>query len=171
MDHKGSDRTIIMQALKKQLSEGCIDFGQEGSDSFYDQLAMRDEGLMEAYLSAGKVELSQIKEAIQQRKVFPCYFGAALRLDGVETFMQGIVKYSQKPSYQDKFGAKIYKIERDEKGNRLTYMKITGGRLKVKDVLTNGAWEEKINQIRLIQGRSSKPSMKRKRGLSAPLLD
>lgn len=153
MDQEGSDRAIIMQELKKQLSEGCVDFGQEGSDSFYDQLAMCDEDMMEAYLKAGKVELPQLRGAIRNRKVFPCYFGAALKLDGIEAFMQGIVKYSEKPSYSDKFGAKIYKIERDEQGNRLTYMKITGGRLKVKDVLTNGVWEEKVNQIRLYSGQ------------------
>jgi len=152
MDQEGSDPARIMQALKRQLSEGCIDFGQEGSDSFYDQLAMCDEGLMEAYLDTGKVELPRIKETIRQRKVFPCYFGAALRLDGVEAFMQGIVKYSQRPSYSDRFGARIYKIERDEQGNRLTYMKITGGSIKVKDVLANGDWQEKVNQIRIYSG-------------------
>jgi len=153
MDQNGTDRDKIMQELKKQLSEGCVDFGQEGSDSFYDQLAMCDEGMMETYLESGKVELSQIREAIRNRKTFPCYFGSALKLEGVEPFLHGFVKYARSPSYSDKFGAKIYKIGRDEQGNRLTYMKITGGRLRVKDVLTNGVWEEKVNQIRFYSGQ------------------
>ncbi len=153
MDQSGTDREKIMKELKKQLSEACIDFGQEGSDSFYDQLAMCDEGMLDTYLENGKVELSQIKEAIRKRKAFACYFGAALRLEGVEDFLHGLVKYAQSPSYSDKFGAKIYKISRDDQGNRLTYMKITGGKLRVKDVLTNGIWEEKVNQIRFYSGQ------------------
>lgn len=153
MDQNGTDREKIMLDLRKQLSEGCIDFGQEGSDSFYDQLAMCDEGLMEAYLDTGKVEFPQISEAIRKRKTFPCYFGSALKLEGVEDFLNGFVKYSRSPSYPDEFGAKIYKIGRDEQGGRLTYMKITGGKLRVKDVLTNGVWEEKVNQIRLYSGQ------------------
>ncbi len=153
MDQNGTDRGKIMLELKKQLSEGCVDFGQEGSDSFYDQLAMCDEGMMEAYLEAGQAELPQIKDAIRKRKVFPCYFGAALKLEGVEAFLHGVVKYAQNPSYPDEFGAKIYKIARDEQGGRLTYMKITGGRLKVRDVLTNGVWTEKVNQIRIYSGQ------------------
>ena len=153
MDQNGTDREKIMLDLKNQLSEGCVDFEQEGSDSFYDQLAMCDEGLMEAYLDTGKVEHPQISEAIRKRKTFPCYFGSALKLEGVEAFLNGFVKYSRSPSYPDEFGAKIYKIGRDEQGSRLTYMKITGGKLRVKDVLTNGVWEEKVNQIRLYSGQ------------------
>lgn len=152
MDQNGTDRIEIIRELRKQLSEGCIDFGQEGSDSFYEQLAMCDEDLLESYLEDGRVETAQIREAIRKRKVFPCYFGAALKLEGVEALLHGIVKYAKSPSYQDEFGAKIFKIGRDEQGNRLTHMKITGGRLRVKDVLTNGIWEEKVNQIRIYSG-------------------
>lgn len=153
MDQNGTDKEKIMNELKKQLSDGCIEFGQCETEDFNDQLAMCDEGLMEAYLETGHIEILQIKEAIWERKVFPCFFGAALKLEGVEAFMHGIVKYAEIPYYTDEFGAKIYKIGRDEQGNRLTYMKITGGRLKVRDVLTNGIWEEKINQIRLYSGQ------------------
>lgn len=162
MDQNGTDKEKIMHDLKKQLSDGCIEFRravtdrtdvQAGPEDFYDQLAMCDETLMEAYLSAGHIELPQIRKAVSDRKVFPCFFGSALRLEGVEAFMHGIVEYAGIPSYPDEFGAKIYKIGRDEQGNRLTYMKITGGRLKVKDVLTNGVWEEKINQIRFYSGQ------------------
>jgi translation elongation factor EF-G len=95
----------------------------------------------------------QIKKAVRERRVFPCFFGSALRLEGIEQFMQGIVKYAMIPDYPDEFGAKIFKITRDDQGNRLTHMKLTGGKLKVRDVLTNGTWEEKINQIRVYSGR------------------
>lgn len=153
MDQNGTDKEKIMNELRKQLGDGCVEFGQGETEDFNDQLAMCDEGLMEAYLKTGHIEIPQMKEAIRERKVFPCFFGAALKLEGVEAFMQGIVKYAGNPSYPDEFGAKIYKIGRDEQGNRLTYMKITGGRLKVRDVLTNGAWEEKITQIRYYSGQ------------------
>ena len=84
--------------------------------------------------------------------MFPCFFGSALKLEGIEQFIKGIVKYSIFPDYPDEFGAKIFKITRDEQGNRLTHMKLTGGKLKVRDVLTNGVWEEKVNQIRIYSG-------------------
>ena len=153
MDQAGTDKDRLMNELKKQLDDGCIDFGQVGSDAFYDQLAMCDEAMMEEYLETGRVETGRIKKAVRERKVFPCYFGSALKLDGVEQFMQGIVKYAIIPQYPDEFGAKVFKISRDEQGNRLTHMKLTGGRLKVKDVLTNGIWEEKVNQIRIYSGQ------------------
>lgn len=153
MDQAGTDKDRLMNELKKQLDDGCIDFGQVGSDAFYDQLAMCDEAMMEEYLETGCVETGRIKKAVRDRKVFPCYFGSALKLDGVEQFMQGIVKYAIIPQYPDEFGAKVFKISRDEQGNRLTHMKLTGGRLKVKDVLTNGIWEEKVNQIRIYSGQ------------------
>ncbi len=153
MDQNGTDKENIMKQLKKQLGDSCIEFGQGETEDFCDQLAMCDEALMEACLKTGQVEIPLLQEAIRERKVFPCFFGAALKLDGVEAFMQGIVKYAAIPSYPDEFGAKIYKIGRDEQGNRLTYMKITGGSLKVRDILTNGVWEEKVNQIRFYSGQ------------------
>ncbi len=173
MDQNGTDKDKLMEELKRQLGDGCIEFGQAVSgdlnresrqdinessyerfnENFNDQLAMCDEALLEAYLETGRIGLPQIKEAIRARKVFPCFFGSALRLEGVEAFIQGIVKYARIPAYPDNFGARIYKIGRDEQGNRLTYMKITGGRIKIRDVLTNGAWEEKISQIRFYSGQ------------------
>ncbi|HEY8910950.1 MAG TPA: translation factor GTPase family protein, partial [Desulfosporosinus sp.] len=153
MDQKGTDKDKLMKELKKQLDEGCIEFGQVWTDDCYDQLAMREEIMPETFLETGDIETSQIKRAVTERKVFPCFFGSALKLEGVEQLMQGIVKYAMIPSYLDEFGAKIFKIARDEQGNRLTYMKITGGRLKVKDVLTNSIWREKVNQIRIYSGQ------------------
>ncbi|HHY27452.1 MAG TPA: GTP-binding protein [Desulfitobacterium dehalogenans] len=153
MDQVGTDKEKIMNELKKQFSDGCIEFGQTESDDFYDQLAMSDEILLESYVDRGQIEIPQIIEAIRKRKVYPCFFGSALKLEGVEGLMQGIVNYAHIPSYPEAFGAKLFKIGRDEQGNRLTYMKITGGRLKVRDSLSNGVWEEKVNQIRIYSGK------------------
>lgn len=153
MDQNGTDKDKLIKEIKYQLDDGCIEFGQVTTESFYDQLAMCDENMMEGYLETGHIETGQIKKAVMERKVFPCFFGSALKLEGVEQFRQGIVKYAMIPSYPDEFGAKIFKIARDEQGNRLTYMKITGGKLKVKDVLKNSRWEEKVNQIRIYSGQ------------------
>ena len=87
------------------------------------------------------------------RRVFPCFFGSVLKLDGVEEFLNGIGKYTEAPSYPKNFGARVFKISRDEKGNRMTHMKITGGRLKVRDIVSNGDWEEKVTQIRIYSGQ------------------
>ncbi|NLY42930.1 MAG: GTP-binding protein [Clostridiaceae bacterium] len=153
MDQKGTDKDKLMKELKEQLDDGCIEFGQVREDELYDQLAMCDEVMMESYLETGHIETEQIKKAVLERKVFPCFFGSALKLEGVEQLMQGIEKYTLIPHYPDEFGAKIFKITRDEQGNRLTHMKLTGGKLKVKDALTNGIWEEKVNQIRIYSGQ------------------
>ncbi|SDI26745.1 translation factor GTPase family protein [Desulfosporosinus hippei] len=153
MDQIGTDKDKLMKELKKQLDDGCIEFGQVPTEDFYDQLAMCEEMMMETFLVTGKIETSQIKGSVTERKVFPCFFGSALKLEGVEQFMQGIVQYALIPAYPEEFGAKIFKIARDEQGNRLTYLKITGGRLKVKDVLTNSLWSEKVNQIRVYSGQ------------------
>lgn len=157
MDQNRSDISELMDELKRQLSDGCIDFGEAGTDAFYDQLAVCDEALLESYLEKGSIEVPQIKKAIKSRKVFPCFFGSALKLEGVEEFMDAFVEYTESPSYPKEFGAKIFKIGRDEQGNRLTYMKITGGTLKVRDMVSNGEWEEKVNQIRIYSGPKFEP--------------
>ncbi len=153
MDQKGTDKDKLITDLKKQLDDGCIEFVQNARDDFYDQIAMCDETLLEAYLEDGFIEIEQIKQAIKGRKVFPCFFGSALKLEGIEEFLNGINSYTMLPSYSDEFGAKIFKITRDDQGNRLTHMKLTGGKLKVKDSVTNGVWEEKVNQIRIYSGQ------------------
>ena len=153
MDQIGTDKEKLLAELKKCLDEGCTEFNQESSEIFYDELAMCDESLMEAYLETGSIETPQISKAIRSRKVFPCFWGSALKLDGVESFMQGIVEYAHIPDYAEDFGAKVFKIARDDQGNRLTYMKLTGGKLKVKDTLSGEAWEEKVNQIRIYSGQ------------------
>lgn len=153
MDQLGTDQEKLLEALKKHLDDGCIDFGQGETEEFYDQIAMCDEELMEAYLEEGHIETLQIVKGIKKRKIFPCFLGSALKLEGVEAFIQGMIKYTSSPSYPETFGAKIFKIARDEQGNRLTYMKLTGGKLKVKDTLRSGLWEEKVNQIRIYSGQ------------------
>jgi len=157
MDQAGTDRKKLMKELKSQLEEGCIDFGQDRSEVFYDQLAMCNEAIMEDYIAEGSVELDKIRQAVRDRQVFPSFFGAALRLEGIESFMQGIMRYAVIPAYPEEFGAKVFKISRDEQGNRLTHMKLTGGRLKVRDVVKNKGWEEKVNQIRIYSGQKFQP--------------
>ena len=153
MDQNGTDKYKIMSELKGQLGDGCIEFGQVETANFSDQLAMCDEGLMETYLETGNIDTTMIKRVISEHKVFPCYFGSALKMQGVEEFLKDFVQYVAMPSYPKEFGAKIFKVNRDEQGNRLTHMKITGGRLKTRDVLKSGDWEEKVNQIRLYSGQ------------------
>ena len=152
MDQNGTNKDKVINEIKKQLDDRCIEFSEENPEEFFDRLAMCDEMIMETYLEKGRVETSQISAAVKERKVFPCFFGSALKLEGVEEFIHGLMKYTVVPSYPNEFGAKIFKITRDEQGNRLTHMKLTGGKLKVRDVLTNGVWEEKVNQIRIYSG-------------------
>ena len=152
MDQNEPDKQKLMSELKKQLGDGCVGFEREESAAFYDQLAMCDELLMEAFLENGLVAVPQIRKSIQERKVFPTYFGSALKLEGVEAFLKGMLRYAEIPVYPQQFAARIYKIDRDEQGNRLTHMKITGGCLQVKDSITNGVWEEKVHQIRIYSG-------------------
>lgn len=153
MDHAGADKTRLMGELKKQLDDRCVDFGDAGSKEFNEQLSLCDEGLFDLYLEKGSIEINDIIAAIRNRKLFPLFFGSALKLQGIEAFIKGIATYTASTSYPEKFGSRVFKIGRDEQGNRLTYMKITGGSLKVKEVLNNGAWEEKVNQIRIYSGQ------------------
>ena len=152
MDQDGAECDQILADLKSKLSEGCCDFGASSSDEFYEQIAMCDEELLEIYLEKNRLELAEIQKAVKRRSVFPCRFGSALKLEGVEEFLHGIVKYAVVPSYPEEFGARVFKITRDEQGARLTHMKITGGSLKIREAVTNGVWEEKVNQIRLYSG-------------------
>jgi small GTP-binding protein len=157
MDQSGTDKDKLIKEIKKQLSDGCIEFSKKKEEGFYDQLAMCDEILMESFLENGVVETQQIKRAIKERKVFPCFFGSALKLDGIEHFVQDMIELTMIPKFSEEFGAKIFKITRDEQGNRLTHMKVMGGKLKVRDMLSNGIWEEKVNQIRLYSGQKFEP--------------
>lgn len=157
MDQNGTDKEAILADLKKRLDEGCIDFTDEGSEDFYDQVAMCDEEAMEAFLEEGEISAETVKHLISGRKVFPCYFGSALKLMGIEAFMQGFKEHILEPEYEAEFGARVFKITRDDNGNRQTHVKITGGVLKVRELLSyeSEAEEkvsEKVNQIRIYDG-------------------
>ncbi|NCB94263.1 MAG: GTP-binding protein [Clostridia bacterium] len=164
MDQQGTDKTMLMEELKNRLDENCLDFsGDISEESWQEQLAMCEEELLEHYLEEGEVDHEEIPRLIRKRKLFPCYFGSALKMQGVDEFLQGVGKYVTIPRYPAEFGAKIFKIARDG-ASRLTYMKITGGSLKVKALLTNkkvteekndldeNIWEEKADQIRIYSG-------------------
>lgn len=157
MDQPGTDRAALMEELQHRLDGNCIDFsGDTESDEFLESLAVCEESVLEKYLEEGGVSLKDIQNMIRKRFVFPCFFGSALKMTGVDVFMEGMYQYMKIPSYPETFGAKVYKIARDEQGNRLTYLKVTGGSLKVKTLLsgTSGEeeWEEKVNQIRVYSG-------------------
>lgn len=152
MDLEGADRAQILAELQSSLSAGCLDF----EDLEEEQAAMCEEGLLEEYLETGHISVPSMRNSISNRKIFPCYFGSALRMSGVEGFLDGIVQFTEEPSYPKQFGARIYKITRDPQGMRLTHMKITGGTLSVKETLdlpdAPGASGEKVNQIRIYSG-------------------
>lgn len=175
MDQQGTDHDALLNDLKQHLHENCVDFGRTQDTDYgmyeltpeqLENIAVCEEDLLETYLETGIVEDSDIARLIIQRKIFPCYFGSALKEKGVKDFWNGVQKYTAEPKRPTEFGAKVFKIARDEQGNRLTYMKITGGSLKVKTLLSsnsNGqslpgrkaeeaAWEEKADQIRLYSG-------------------
>lgn len=201
MDQEGTEKSRLLAELNQRLHENCVDFGEDdmgktdsdsrgsenrrqpefvvGTEQFLENIAMCDVRLLENYLEGAPIYVSVVAKLIAERKLFPCYFGSALKLTGVQEFMQGLERYTLQKQYPQQFGAKVYKIARDAQGNRLTYLKVTGGTLKVKDLLTNdktqyaGAWpavqntettvgqpavqaaeiwEEKVNQIRIYSG-------------------
>lgn len=153
MDQDGADPAEIRKELQGRLDEKCIDFtDSQPQEEFMENLAMCDETVLENYLEEGEISREQTAELIARRKVFPCYFGSALKSQGIREFLEGLERYMKVPDYPETFGAKVYKISRDEKGSRLTHMKITGGRLNVKQVLSGEDWEEKADQIRIYSG-------------------
>lgn len=160
MDQAGTNKVTVMEQLKNQLNDGCVDFTDTESEEFFDQVAMCEESLMEEFLSNGTIKEEHLTQAIFKRTLFPCYFGSALKLMGVEAFLTGFSAYTIVPAYKNNFGARVFKIVRDEMGNRLTYLKITGGSLKVRDTLSGSSnkdgeeslWEEKVTQLRVYSG-------------------
>lgn len=150
MDQNGTDKTALLEELQERLSSGCIDFGTKNSDEFYEAVAMEDEELLDQYLESGEIEDEQIRKMITERKIFPCFFGSALKLQGVEEFLNDFGYCTEEKEYPEQFGARVFKITRDESGNRLTHLKVTGKDLKVKTVITSS--DEKINQIRIYSG-------------------
>ena len=162
MDQEGTDRDSLMKQINARFGGECIDFGQEGAQQdFYEQVALCDERALEHYLADGHLETKSIARLIEERKVFPCYFGSALKLSGVEELLEGLATFTTAKKYPDEFGAKVYKIARDSQGSRLTYLKITGGRLKVKDVIG----ESKVDQIRIYSGNKHELAQEAEAGM------
>ena len=159
MDQKGTDQEAVLASLKERLDHGIVDFsGVSGnceilgtSDETAEEIATCDEALLEAYLADGSLKTADVRNAIQDRKLFPCFFGSALKLTGVREFLTSLGEFASCPDYAKDFGAKVFKISRDETGVRMTHLKITGGTLKIRDSLSPDS-EEKINQIRLYSG-------------------
>lgn len=159
MDQQGTDPAGLMTEIKEKLSDNCTDFGTEDKSSIYESAALCEEALLNQYLEQGEISDRDIARLIVERKIFPCYFGSALKMDGVKSLLDGIRNYGMCPKFGTELGARVFKILRDTQGNRLTYVKITGGALKVKDVLSylpknaeDGQIAEKVNQIRIYSG-------------------
>lgn len=154
MDLDGSDKLAVMAQLRTNLDENCVDFTYQNTDSFRENVAVCDEQMLEKYYETESIEKADIIRAIKERKLFPCMFGSALKLDGVREFIDCFDLYTQMPDYPDEFGAKVFKIAEDNQGNRLTFLKVTGGSLKVREVLKSdkNVNAEKVNRIRVYSG-------------------
>ncbi len=154
MDLDGADHDKVLTELQK-LSTGCVDFTSPEAERD-ENIAVCDEDTLAHYLETGEVECPEIKRLIKNRKLFPCWFGSALKLDGVKELLNGLEMYTEMPEYPKAFGAKVFKIAHDNQGARLTYLKVTGGALPVKMVLKGGAgenvWAEKVDQLRIYSG-------------------
>lgn len=155
MDLPGPTRAELLEQLNRRLGEGFVDFGADPA-ARDEALALCDERLMDAWLEQGALEDGQILPAIARRHVFPCWFGSALRLDGVDPLLEGLDRFTRPAPALSAFGAAVFKVSQDEQGARLTWLRVTGGELKVKDLLSGegpeGPWAEKANQLRLYSG-------------------
>ena len=153
MDLHALGREVLLSQLRSELSEGCVDMADP---ELSERAAECDEDALEEYLATGEVSQSTLRRLLRQRKLFPCYFGSALKLEGVRELLAGLDTLTEQPDYPPDFSARVYKIARDPQGNRLTFLKVTGGELRVRTVLQGERdgqpWEEKVNQIRLYSG-------------------
>lgn len=168
MDQPGADQEKILAGIQNQLSGNCVDFtplvGAAATESkgaaleadmqeAMEAVAICDEELLNSFLTDGRISQEQLREKIAERKVFPCLFGSALRLQGIEALLSAIEAYAPEKTYPEAFGARVFKVTRDSQGSRLTHMKITGGTLKAKMELTCAEDKtEKVNQIRVYSG-------------------
>lgn len=173
MDAPAADKTKLLNQLKKRFSDGCIDFTGSHDDNaaladVMEDIAMQSETAMELYLESGTIQDETIREMIADRVLFPCFFGSALKMDGIDEFVAGFERYVREPEYDSEFGARIYKVSHDAQGNRLTWLKVTGGEFKAKTMLSgtarvgadlgeskiddDGMWHEKADQVRVYSG-------------------
>ena len=159
MDQRGTDRDILFRQVSEKFGSHCVDFSDAdfSSADFLEVLALCDEDMLDSYLETGQVQMEDVIRLIKQRHLFPCYFGSALKQEGVRELITGLGAWTQCPAYPEEFGARIYKISRDDKGTRLTHLKVTGGTLKVKMSMDTGGEEpEKADQLRVYSGASFK---------------
>lgn len=155
MDLDGADKAAVLNQLKEKLSDSIVDFSRDiPVNQLYENIALCDDKLLEGYYENEILKTEDIAGAVRERKLFPCFFGSALKLAGVKELLQGLDQYTLMPSYGSEFGAKVYKIAEDSQKNRLTFLKITGGSLAVREVLKskNNTEGEKVNQIRIYSG-------------------
>lgn len=153
MDLAGADKDGLLAELKRRLDGGCVDFSAP-PELLAEEAAVCDESVMERYLETGAVTDGDMTTMIRERKLFPCFFGSALKLEGVDAFLDALAQYAPVPDYPTDFGARVFKVSRDSQGARLTYLKVTGGTLRVKDVLSRDG--EKADQLRIYSGAKFK---------------
>ncbi|KRM87208.1 elongation factor g [Lacticaseibacillus thailandensis DSM 22698 = JCM 13996] len=152
MDAPGTDRAAIMAALQRDLGAGCVDFTEANGqlhDDAVEQVAVQDDTVLADYLEQGTLSDTTVQTLVQQRRVFPCYFGAALKLRGVDALLAGIARWARPTAWAADFGARVFKVSHDAHGERLTWLRVTGGTLRAKDALVDG---EKANQLRVYNG-------------------
>ena len=157
MDFGRRDRDGLMESLRHELGEGCVDFTPAARDRRMEQLATCREDALEAYLDTGMVPEELVRQLVRQRLVFPCWFGSGLKLEGIDEFLEGLVRYVEPPAYPAAFSARVFKISHDAQGKRLTHLKVTGGTLRVRDAISYGGRQEKAAQLRIYTGGRFRP--------------
>lgn len=167
MDQPGTDKAAVLKELRDNFGDACVDFGDETATDFQENIAVCDEAVLEEFLNDGCVSIPVIQELIKQRKLFPCYFGSALKSIGIKEFIKGLETYIKASDYPTEFGARVFKIARDDKNNRLSFLKVTGGSLMVKTIPDGLA--EKVNQIRIYSGEKYETVSEAKAGMVCAL--
>lgn len=157
MDFGRRDRDCLMESLRHELGEGCVDFTPAARDRRMEQLATCREDALEAYLDTGTVPEELVRQLVRQRLAFPCWFGSGLKLEGIDEFLEGLARYVEPPAYPAAFSARVFKISHDAQGKRLTHLKVTGGTLRVRDAISYGGCQEKAAQLRIYTGGRFRP--------------
>ena len=157
MDFGRRDRDGLMESLRHELGEGCVDFTPAARDRRMEQLATCREDALEAYLDTGMVPEELVRQLMRQRLVFPCWFGSGLKLEGIDEFLEGLARYVEPPAYPAAFSARVFKISHDAQGKRLTHLKVTGGTLRVRDAISYSGRQEKAAQLRIYTGGRFRP--------------
>lgn len=157
MDFGRRDRDCLMESLRHELGEGCVDFTPTARDRRMEQLATCREDALEAYLDTGMVPEELVRQLVGRRLVFPCWFGSGLKLEGIDEFLKGLARYVEPPAYPAAFSARVFKISHDAQGKRLTHLKVTGGTLRVRDAISYGGRQEKAAQLRIYTGGRFRP--------------